>query len=270
MVELDPLEFNNFNLLDIILYSKKYKFLKSGKYSILIAAGGGGGGAASYLNEDVHFGSGGGAGGVIFLKDLKIGKNDSYPILIGSGGLGGRLNNKGSQGGNTIFGNYIAIAGGGGGSGTSFDGRHIGSSGGSGGGSSLSGNPGNGIGRCGKNGGSSTNHGGAGGGGYCSAPNLIDDNEYIGQYGGRGILIPLLSSKRICDGGNGGGQIGKLDEKHSGGRGGDYLGYSFIDGEDAKLGTASGGGGGSASFSTLKVGMGGNGGSGFCAIFSRK
>jgi hypothetical protein len=94
---------------------------------VLVVAGGGGGGAG-FSNRDRNNG-GGGAGGLIFIEGYDITKyTDSISLNIGAGGLygGNPGSGAGIDGGNTTFGDLLAIGGGGG---TAFaaDGRDGGS-----------------------------------------------------------------------------------------------------------------------------------------------
>jgi hypothetical protein len=99
---------------------------------VLVVAGGGGSGAHSTLTNTA--GGGGGAGGLIFIEGYVISSyNGTIPFVIGSGGAGaGDTNVKGQNGGNSTFGNLIAIGGGGGGSSANRPGVNGGSGGGGG------------------------------------------------------------------------------------------------------------------------------------------
>ena len=91
--------------------------------------GGGGGGAG-------NAGGGGGAGGVI-TNVVTIPQGPSYPITIGTGGLGGAASGllSGTNGGNTVFNGLTAFGGGAGGAyNTSYTASVSGQTGGSGGG----------------------------------------------------------------------------------------------------------------------------------------
>ena len=211
----------------------------------VICVGGGGGGAGRNSN-----GGGGGGGGYITIAQLTLTPGQSYPVVIGAGGLGRTEDNSATDGGTTSFGGTLCVANGGkcgngvnggdgesgGGAGTNGTGGNGGTYGGGGGGPST---PGSG-GTYGGNGGTRDSFPtkGAGFGDslswlypfFVSPDNLTslpyDDDTYSGGgggYGGRGGY----GTKNVS-GGGGGGYCG------NGGRGG-----------------ASGGGGG---------GFGGNGG----------
>jgi hypothetical protein len=101
---------------------------------ILIVAGGGAGGRNRFPSG--RAGGGGGAGGLIYLQNQNISAG-SYNITVGNGGNideGGNNSGEGFNGGNSSFGTFIAIGGGGGG--TTFQDKHdsTGRNGGSGGG----------------------------------------------------------------------------------------------------------------------------------------
>jgi len=98
--------------------------------SALIIGGGGGGASA---------GGGGGAGGLVYNTNVSVVPGTVYPIIIGSGGspgLSGTFNN-GSNGGNTIFNNIVALGGGYGATLLSAISASLGGPGGSGGGASY-------------------------------------------------------------------------------------------------------------------------------------
>ena len=93
---------------------------------VLIVAGGGGGGN--------NAGAGGGAGGLILLQNFTLSKT-SYTITVGNGGAGGTVtdvNTLASNGFNSSFDTYIAIAGGAGVNSGGANGNTGGSGGGAG------------------------------------------------------------------------------------------------------------------------------------------
>ena len=140
---------------------------------VLVIAGGGGGG-----NDE---GGGGGAGGFIEDLDFSVTEGSSISFSVGIGGAGsaGATNDKGSNGGNSVFGSLTAIGGGGGGTAANFSNTtanqntyFAGNNGGSGGGGkgsentyTFAGNAGASTAGQGNNGGAGgTNIGGGGGG----------------------------------------------------------------------------------------------------------
>lgn len=106
---------------------------------VLVVAGGGGGG---------RYGGGGGGGGVIYNPNYPVTAGQVISITVGGGGAGhpGDAQNGGTatQGGNSIFGQLVAIGGGGGGNYNNNIGAGInastGGAGGSGGGNGSNGN----------------------------------------------------------------------------------------------------------------------------------
>jgi hypothetical protein len=97
---------------------------------VLVVGGGGGSGMGVYYSE-IRNGGGGGAGGLIWMPFYPVNPNDNISYSIGSGGAGATWTGyKGSNGGNTVFGNLTALGGGGGGSMN----NRLGADGGSGGG----------------------------------------------------------------------------------------------------------------------------------------
>ena len=92
---------------------------------VLVVAGGGSGGN--------YHGGGGGAGGLIYNNSYPVAPGQTYAVTVGSGGAS-VTNALGINGGNSQFGNLIAIGGGGGGNEAN---SRNGLSGGSGGGSSY-------------------------------------------------------------------------------------------------------------------------------------
>ena len=98
---------------------------------VLVVAGGGGSGRGT--SSSVENAGGGGAGGLIWMPFYPVIPNDSISYSIGSGGAGSTsYNDKGNNGGDTVFGNITAKGGGGGGSVLSRSGASGGSGGGAG------------------------------------------------------------------------------------------------------------------------------------------
>lgn len=140
--------------------------------NLLVVAGGGGGGAACSVNAASPYttgGGGGGAGGFVCLKDVPVTPGQHIPITVGGGGTYGDTGScvphrflsshsasrslpvsstmvRGSasyfsaNGGNSSFGAYVAVGGGGGE--TDCNSQMGGSAGGSGGGASCPDGPG--------------------------------------------------------------------------------------------------------------------------------
>ena len=230
---------------------------------ILIVAGGGGGG--------MNAGAGGGAGGLILIENITIstGTYTNY-IKVGNGGAGGQVsdvNTVASNGINSVFGSYIAIAGG---AGVNSGGAN-GNAGGSGGGAGNdgSGNRTGGAGTTGQGfkGGNGTIPGGfdrSGGGG--------------GGAGGEGQAS--VSATRAGDGGVGrnmssifGTSVGQSGWFAGGGGGGVHSGTGGTGGtggggSENVVGTNGTGGGGGAARSGS--GSGRNGGSGIVIIRYRR
>jgi hypothetical protein len=95
---------------------------------VLLVAGGGGSGKGT-TDENYNFGSGGGAGGLIWYQNYPI-KNENISYSVGNAGIGA-TGSRGGNGGDTIFGDMVAIGGGGGGGGNGGFGN-VGGSGGAG------------------------------------------------------------------------------------------------------------------------------------------
>lgn len=246
------------------------------EFEVLAIGGGGGGGS--------HSGGGGGGAGTVHAK-VEIGTLPSFnyglkeitpfEIKIGAGGAGSKLDNqKGSNGGNTVFnasgafssssgGIYQISAGGGGGRGsdTRAGGNPSGNGNpgivssatnednlkvfsridGSGGGASHSNNTG-GIGLH-KNGGDGSIHSGGGGGGATSSGNSGSTSEKGGN-GGSGIQYNLFDIRRSRFFSGGGGRGSDANHIALGGSsaGGDG-GYNSP-GQNGKTPGSGGGGGG--------------------------
>ncbi len=86
----------------------------------VVCIGGGGGGGSAPADEDgitLYSGGGGGGGGTVTLGEFKIQDigTGSISIVVGTGGLGGNESRGGTQGGDTLFGNYLIAKGGWGG-----------------------------------------------------------------------------------------------------------------------------------------------------------
>lgn len=246
---------------------------------ILIVGGGGGGGGT--------IAAGGGAGGVLIVKKVKI--SGKYRIEVGNGGRAGGYytlgESDGKPGGNSKFGLYQVLGGGGGhGYGPAAE---RGSDGGSGGGCAHTGNGftgasrkispvglelGNNGGDCGTGSGSDVS---GGGGGAATAGIPCDRNGIKSGDGGNGTDVsadfPMVGVNGYLAGGGGGGARRSRSgygyfKGGKGGVGGGGYGIS-VDGraEDGKKHTGSGGGG-SGHYRGSTATRGGHGGSGIVVV----
>jgi len=225
-----------------------------GDVDFLMVAGGGAGGT--------DYGGGGGGGGLITSSSFTIGVN-SWPIVIGAGGTGGKPGGNGND--TTLFGK-TAVGGGGG----TYPGGSAPSSGGSGGGGSFtpSGARPGGAGTAGQGneGGDGNDFGGddlaTGGGGGASAVGGDGTATNSGN-GGEGTSNSLSGTATVYGSGGGGG--GYSPYGVTGGTGGTNAGNgATADAGSGGTGTSNrgaGGGGGAGN-----QGAGGNGGSGIVII----
>ncbi len=236
----------------------------------LIVAGGGGGGA--------NHGGGGGGGGVIYNASLSL-NAQSYPIVVGYGGIGSLLYSSGSQGGNSSFNNLTAIGGGGGGSRLDTNAVNQATAGGSGGGGagaidSATSLPGAGKagtagqGFAGGNGTSDAtagNGGGGGGAGIAGGNSTGAGGWGVGNsgIGGNGLSFDISGKSQYYGGGGSGGYWGNdvLNIGTAGLGGGGLGGYNYSIGK-AGINNTGGGGGGAGGGSP----GGGSGGSGVVII----
>lgn len=236
---------------------------------VLIVAGGGGGGG--------DIGGGGGAGGLRTFTSQAL-TAQSYPIIIGAGGVGGPSSTSGTKGGNSsAFGNSST----GGGFGALYD--TVGGNGGSGGGNGRrtanppAGNQGGYSpveGYAGAAGSNFTSDGSAGGGGGAGGAGVFNasgpSNGGIGFTSSLTNAMGAATGTGILSGGNyyyaggGGGGSGAGATASSGGLGGGGVGgaanQSLLAGSGITS-TGSGGGGGSNG-----NGVGANGGSGIVIV----
>ena len=184
---------------------------------VLVVGGGGPGGRAG----------GGGGGGVIEVADYSVTPGDTYTVVVGAGGEGWSLDSdNGIKGGDSRFGDLVALAGGVGG---------------------YCGNPST----------SKHNGGSGGGGGFCAehphsgGSGTTDQGHDGGDFtaGGRGG----------GGGGGGAGGVGATTNNSTGGNGG--IGIESDIWPDNPNGTmyAGGGGGGCHSGTTATGGQGGGG-----------
>ncbi|WP_452225535.1 hypothetical protein [Lacinutrix chionoecetis] len=118
----------NINQLEAVTYTdifttatehdSTYK-LEQGRLTLTIVGSGGGGGGGSSnqgSNDNAAFasGGGGGAGEVVVIENLALGRNPNLKVIIRSAGLGGNVNNSGSNGGTTevqLIGNSTNLIG---------------------------------------------------------------------------------------------------------------------------------------------------------------
>lgn len=136
-------------LMTQLLYGTVFEYSKPGTYQLLIpanvsrikvtACGAGGGGAGRWSDGDASCGGGGG-GDAIVEQEYEVTPQSTLNITIGKGGTAGgstRDNDNGGDGGATIIGNLVTLAGGHGGTkvaqGVGLGGEAGGSGGGSGG-----------------------------------------------------------------------------------------------------------------------------------------
>lgn len=241
---------------------------RPGPVEYIIVAGGGGGGGV--------IGGGGGAGGVL-QGTVNLVEN-TYPITVGGGGLGGMnwnsTSQRGNPGANSSAFALTATGGGGGGAFGGNDTRVNGTTGGSGGGGGgrnpvAQGSVGiSGQGFSGGSGSGNQNNGG-GGGGATSVGGNGNPNVSAGN-GGPGITTTLTGVSRSFAGGGGGGTRNGDGAIGSGGIGGGGNG-SLADlsktAQDGQPNTGGGGGGGGYNGGSAgNVRSGGNGGSGIVII----
>lgn len=225
----------------------------SGTVEVLVVGGGGAGGG--------YAGGGGGAGGVVYVPAYHVISGQSYTVTVGAGGTG--TNN----GGNSQFGNIVAIGGGRGsigGGNTGYNAYAGGSGGGAGTTTSSYGSgtamPGGYVVGQGNSGGQSVGLGNysAGGGGGAGGPGQTMSNVVaIGGSGGIGVLNSISGTPTYY-GGGGGGCIsnnlvttGTVYPPGIGGTGGggtsasmDQNGSVLVAGWAANANTGGGGGGG--------------------------
>ncbi|BFT94410.1 hypothetical protein MNSC_04180 [Minisyncoccus archaeophilus] len=196
----------------------------------LLVVGGGGGGGNGANNDNSRGGGGGAGGGLIYLENHIVPSNNIIPIAIGSGGLGSNRTSDSVpvSGGNSSFGEFVALGGGAGGMTQRGNYLSTGSNGGSGGGGGseasayssyiIGGNalqPTSISGGYGNKGGTAQVNGVGGGGGGASG---VGNNGSAGGLGGAGMDIRgVLYAK----GGNGGKYpITATDAPHHTGNGG--------------------------------------------------
>jgi hypothetical protein len=197
----------------------------------VLVVGGGGGAGKGDSGSDYNPG-GGGAGGLVFIEDYSVVAGEEILVIVGSGGSGSSsTSTPGINGGNSSFGDLVALGGGGGGSMNSRDGN----AGGSGGGA-----------------GNALGSGGTGGSGL--QPSLAGDSGTYG-YGNSGASsLP-----------GGGGGAGSASSSATGGSGMLVWGATYSTGGSANSDGLSGssnsgnGGNGPSRYSNEDGGSGGSG-----------
>jgi hypothetical protein len=220
----------------------------SGNVELLVVAGGGAGGQGYGGGA-----GGGGGGGVIYRENFFVTANTPHIVTVGVGGAAVNSNVVGTRGGNSQFGNLIAIGGGGGVS------QNYASSGGSGGGGGeVSGflipGPGTlGQGNQGGIGFATGNNGGAGGGGAGGSGQSTNGAPLVGQ-GGQGLYFAQFSHAGYPAGwfgGGGGASMNTGGVGSQGGLGGGGFGGPGSGGSGTpSSGIANTGGGGGGTYST--------------------
>lgn len=75
----------------------------NGFVSIMLVGGGGGGAGCNHLKPDGIGASGASAGEVMFVNNYQLVEGVTYFVYIGSGGIGGPMNQNGGNGGSTYF-----------------------------------------------------------------------------------------------------------------------------------------------------------------------
>ena len=232
---------------------------------LLIVAGGGGGGACHTGDAG---GGGGGAGGLLYYSSVPISSGKSYLIRNGQKGYGSTSSSiHGYNGGDSIFGDKIAIGGGGGGSTRDTSSTKNGGSGGAAGSDQSPNTGGFGTDGQGHKGGNNTGGStGAGGGGAGEAGGDAPNSNIAAKPGGDGLAYSITGSSVTYAGGGGGG---KWDAGSGGaGAGGAGGGGAGGKGDHGSAGTANtgGGGGGGGMISGGASKNGGDGGSGIIIL----
>jgi Concanavalin A-like lectin/glucanases superfamily/SPRY domain len=233
---------------------------------VLVVAGGGGGGPHQSNDKG---GAGGGAGGLIYSNNYPVTPGQTYTVTVGAGGAGGvaGTNSPGSNGSNSIFGNLIAIGGGGGAQGYA-GGPFAGQNGGSGGGGTAdgSGNDGNpGSGTPGQGFSSSANTGTnncAGGGGAGGVGTGATGST--GGNGGPGLQFGISGTATYYAGGGGGAAYSGTSGSGGSGSGGNAGAQGSNSAGSPGVANTGGGGGGAGSGSSSTAG--GAGGSGVVIV----
>lgn len=195
---------------------------------VIVVGGGGGGGS--------NAAGGGGGGGVLNLANLSL-ETGTYNISVGSGGIAGTNSGtstaaRGQNGGNSVFGSFTAVGGGGGASRDNGPNPSVGGSGGGGSGPSgtapisrYAGASGTfGQGHSGGDGTPSDASSAAKGGGGGGAGNAgVTANTTVAGNGGAGFITYITGARQSFAGGGGGSNTasnGSLGAATDGGVGG--------------------------------------------------
>ena len=232
----------------------------TGNVEVLVV-GGGGSGASSYAGTGNGPRGGGGAGGVIYISNMQVTAGTRYDITVGSGGAAVNGNNvNGNQGGNSKFGNIVALGGGFGGYYNA--GNPTAGTGGSGGGNSYTSSKTGGQPGAGNYGSGGTS--GAGGGGGAASNGSYNQDGDTGGDGGRGIGYDISGTLTYYGGGGGAGGYPQGRNCYGlGGLGGGGRGGQGYDQSSQIAGPQGGwnghGGGGGAGGSGAEGGAGGSG-----------
>ncbi|MDD5152621.1 MAG: hypothetical protein PHS95_01305 [Candidatus Pacebacteria bacterium] len=240
---------NSVNNQAVATAGSGWTFTTPARYVRVLVVGGGGGGAAMT-------GGGGGAGGLLYDAVHAV-PQSSYTVTVGSGGagqVGSADPGNGSDGGNSIFDNLIAVGGGGAGT-NSGTGRLGGSGGGAGHNNTTGGSGTSGQGNSGSGGNTTSPNYGAGGGGGAGASGGVPTNT-TGGNGGVGLAYSISGSSVYYAGGGGGGTY-MGGTPGVGGNGG---------GGSAPAGNATPNTGGGGGGQINNLANGGNGGSGVVII----
>jgi hypothetical protein len=236
---------------------------------LVVGAGGGGGG-----EQETPAGGGGGAGGLIYNSQYPVTPGQTYTVSVGAPGAGGLGRAAGSNGGNSVFGNLIAIGGGGGGF---YSGAPL--NGGSGGGAGWRGAVqagGSGTAGQGFAGGTVTETGalqGAAGGGGAGGVGGNASGRNAGA-GGTGLQFGVSGASTAYAGGGGGGGgfgdatpgTGAAGGSGVGGAGGTAVDTGAVGGDAVPNSGGGGGGAGADNAPSYQQRVGGNGGSGIVLI----
>ena len=215
---------------------------------VLVVAAGGTGASDGATNVG---NGGGGGGGLIYNSAYPVTPGQTYTVTVGAGQVGlSTAQNK--SGGNSVFGNLVAIGGGGGGYYSNGAGSTGGSGGGGGAASGAAGAGTSGQGFAGGAGASNNGGGGGGAGGPASGTNSRD--------GGLGLQFGISGTPTFYAGGGGGSASSGAQ-----GTGGSGSGGAAVSGGAGGVdGTANTGGGGGAQLASGT--KGGNGGSGVVIV----
>jgi hypothetical protein len=218
----------------------------------LVVAGGGGGGAGSTGSQ--LGGGGGGAGGLIYSSSVTVTPGQTYPVVVGQGGMPGITGTSaGTNGQQSSFSNLIAIGGGYGGV------RSVSEAGGSGGsGGAGAGNPvlgGTGTYGQGNNGAGSQIGAFGGGGGGAGAVGSAGQasTEPTGGSGGIGLQFSIGGTATYYAGGGSSGAWGGDQIVPASLGGGGAGGPTRTSGYPGLQNTGGGGGGSGSGYRNVSV-----------------